>query len=72
MAILQEQSTRTQLSNYKQFMNTIKVTIKDHLSIITLDRGKSNAMNGEMIAELDDMLKNIAGDPNISGAIITG
>jgi 3,2-trans-enoyl-CoA isomerase len=53
-------------------MNTIKVTIKDHLSIITLDRGKSNAMNGEMITELDDILKNIAGDPGISGAIITG
>jgi 3,2-trans-enoyl-CoA isomerase len=72
MEIFPEQSTHTQLSNYKQVMNTIKVTIKDHLSIITLDRGKSNAMNGEMIAELDDMLKNIASDPNISGAIITG
>ena len=53
-------------------MNTIKVTIKDHLAIITLDRGKSNAMNGEMITELDDMFKNIAGDSNISGVIITG
>lgn len=53
-------------------MNTIKVTIKDHLSIITLDRGKSNALNREMLTELHDMLHNIAGDPNIAGAIITG
>ncbi|WP_316812811.1 enoyl-CoA hydratase/isomerase family protein [Pedobacter heparinus] len=53
-------------------MNTIKVTIKDHLSIITLDRGKSNALNREMITELTDMLHNISGDPNIAGVIITG
>lgn len=53
-------------------MNTIRVTIKDHLAIITLDRGKSNAMNGEMITELNDMLTNISGDSTIAGAIITG
>jgi 3,2-trans-enoyl-CoA isomerase len=53
-------------------MNTIKVTIKDRLSIIKLDRGKSNAINGEMIGELDDILKNIAYDTNIGGVIITG
>jgi enoyl-CoA hydratase/carnithine racemase len=53
-------------------MNTIRVTIKDHLSIITLDRGKSNALNREMITELNDILINIAGDPNIAGVIITG
>lgn len=53
-------------------MNTIKVTIKDHLSLITLDRGKSNALNREMITELTDILHNISGDPNIAGVIITG
>jgi 3,2-trans-enoyl-CoA isomerase len=53
-------------------MNTIKVTIKDNLSLITLDRGKSNALNREMITELNDMLNNIASDPNIAGVIITG
>ncbi len=53
-------------------MNTIKVTIKDHLSIIKLDRGKSNALNAEMITELNDMLKNIASDSSIAGVIITG
>jgi len=53
-------------------MNTIKVTIKDHLAIITLDRGKSNALNAEMITELNDILKNIDADVNIGGVIITG
>lgn len=53
-------------------MNTIKVTVKDRLAIISLDRGKSNALNRELIAELDDMLKNIASDNNIGGVILTG
>ena len=53
-------------------MNTINVSIKDHLAIITLNRGKSNALNREMIIELDDMFRNIATDPMISGVIITG
>ncbi|RZM29028.1 MAG: enoyl-CoA hydratase/isomerase family protein [Pedobacter sp.] len=53
-------------------MNTIRVTIKDHLAIITLDRGKSNALNREMITELNDMLVNISTDQNIAGVIITG
>jgi len=53
-------------------MNTIKVSVKDHLAIITLDRGKSNALNSEMITELNDMIKNISTDQNIGGVIITG
>lgn len=53
-------------------MNTIKISIKDHLAIITLDRSRSNALNREMITELNDMLINIASDPNIGGVVITG
>jgi len=53
-------------------MNTIKVSIKDQLAIITLNRPKSNALNREMIIELDDMLRNIGKDDNIAGVIITG
>ncbi|MCD0487027.1 enoyl-CoA hydratase/isomerase family protein [Pedobacter sp. MC2016-14] len=53
-------------------MNTINVTVKDHLAIVTLNRGKSNALNREMITELDDMLRNIAADPLIGGVVITG
>ena len=53
-------------------MNTIKVTIKDRLAIVTLNRGKSNALNREMITELNDMLGNINADPAIGGVMITG
>lgn len=53
-------------------MNTIQVSVKDRLAIITLNRGKSNALNRELIEELGDMLKNIENDQNIGGAIITG
>lgn len=53
-------------------MNTIKVSVKDRLATITLSRGKSNALNGELITELDDMLKNISADDNIGGVILTG
>lgn len=53
-------------------MNTINVTIKDRLAIITLNRNKSNALNREMITELNDMLHNIANDANIGGVMITG
>lgn len=53
-------------------MSTIKTTIKDRLAIITLDRGRSNSMNREMITELTEMFRNIESDPQIGGVVITG
>ena len=53
-------------------MNTIKVSIKDRLAIITLNRGKSNALNREMIKELNDILTHIDEDDAIGGVLITG
>lgn len=53
-------------------MNTISTSVKDRLAIITLNRGKSNSLNREMVTELTDMLHNIEQDDNIGGAIITG
>ena len=53
-------------------MNTIATTIKDRLAIITLNRGKSNSLNREMVTELQDMLYNIENDDNIGGVLITG
>jgi len=52
-------------------MNTIKVSVKDRLATITLNRGKSNALNRELITELDEMLKNISADGNIGGVMLT-
>lgn len=53
-------------------MNTISVTIKDRLALITLDRGKSNALNREMITELNEMLHQIDHDDRIGGVILSG
>jgi 3,2-trans-enoyl-CoA isomerase len=53
-------------------MNTIKVTIKDRVAIISLDRGKSNAINAVMVDELQKMIINIENDENIGGVILTG
>ncbi|MGV3547158.1 MAG: enoyl-CoA hydratase/isomerase family protein [Pedobacter sp.] len=53
-------------------MNTISTSVKDRLAIITLNRGKSNSLNREMVTELSDMLHNIENDDNIGGVIITG
>ena len=53
-------------------MNTIKVNIKDKIAILTLDRGRSNAINSEMVSELYQMVRNIERDDNIAGLILTG
>lgn len=53
-------------------MNTIATTVKDRLAVITLNRGKSNSLNREMVTELQDMLHNVENDENIGGVVITG
>ena len=53
-------------------MNTIKVTIREKSAVITLDRGKSNAINTEMVAELSQIIKSIEQDDSILGVIIGG
>lgn len=53
-------------------MNAIKVNIKDKVAVIQLDRGRSNAINSEMVAELRQMIQNIEKDDNIAGLILTG
>jgi len=53
-------------------MNTIKVTIKDKTAIVGLDRGRSNAINAEMVQELSELISSIEKDDNIGGLILTG
>lgn len=53
-------------------METIRVTIKDRIAIIGLNRGKSNAINSEMVAELSRMIGDIENDDSIGGLILTG
>jgi 3,2-trans-enoyl-CoA isomerase len=53
-------------------MNTIKVNIKDKIAVLQLDRGRSNAINAEMVSELGQMVRSIENDDNIAGLILTG
>ncbi len=53
-------------------MNTIKVRIKDKIAVLYLDRGRSNAINSEMLSELSRTIRNIENDDSIAGLILTG
>jgi len=53
-------------------METIQLISKDNYSIIQLDRGKSNPINAQMVAELRTVVADLAVDGNIKGAILTG
>ncbi|MBM3401865.1 MAG: enoyl-CoA hydratase/isomerase family protein [Bacteroidetes bacterium] len=53
-------------------MNTIKVRIKDKIAVLSLDRGRSNAINSEMVSELHQMIRNIENEDSIAGLILTG
>ena len=53
-------------------MNTLKVTIRDKTAVIGLNRGRSNAINAEMVTELSQLFRNLENDENIKGLILTG
>ncbi len=53
-------------------METLKITIQDSVAIIALDRGKSNAMNEQMLDELKKIILSIEQDTNILGVVLTG
>jgi len=53
-------------------MNTIQIKVEDKLAVITLNRGRSNPINTEMLVELISTVKDIEADDTIGGLIITG
>ncbi|MFD0766921.1 enoyl-CoA hydratase/isomerase family protein [Mucilaginibacter lutimaris] len=53
-------------------MDTIQIAIKEKLATITLNRGRANSINLEMIAELNLAIKNLGADASVDGLIITG
>lgn len=53
-------------------MNTISVTIRDKTAVISLNRGRSNAINTQMVSELSQIIKSIEADENILGVILGG
>ena len=53
-------------------METIQILIKDKLAVITLDRGRSNPINHQMVNDLQACIDDFATDDNVGGVIITG
>jgi enoyl-CoA hydratase/carnithine racemase len=53
-------------------MNTFQVNIKDKLAIVSLDRGRSNPINHQMVQELAEFVKGLENDDTVGGLIITG
>lgn len=53
-------------------MKTIQLNIDNKLAIITLNRGRSNPINAEMLAELISAVKELEANEEVNGLIITG
>ncbi|HZY37191.1 MAG TPA: enoyl-CoA hydratase/isomerase family protein [Mucilaginibacter sp.] len=53
-------------------MNTLQLAISDKLAVITLDRGRSNPINVEMIAELTQVIKSLEENNDVAGVILAG
>ena len=53
-------------------MNTIKRIDKGDYTIIQLDRGKANAINAEMLSELQEVFRDLEADTSVRGVVLTG
>jgi 3,2-trans-enoyl-CoA isomerase len=53
-------------------MKTLQIDIKDKLAVITLDRGRANPVNLEMLTDLISAVKDIEANDEVGGMIITG
>ena len=53
-------------------MSTFKLNITDRLATLTLDRGRSNPINHQMIKDLVKCVQDLDADTNVGGLIITG
>jgi len=53
-------------------MNTIQLRITDRLATITLDRGRSNPINQQMLTELIACVQDLELDREVGGLILTG
>lgn len=53
-------------------MQNLTLQTRNGYAIVTLNRGRSNAINFELVEEMREMLKNIASDDQIGGLVLTG
>lgn len=53
-------------------MNTLITSLQDNIATVTLNRGKSNAINREMVLELSNIFNALENDENVGAVILTG
>jgi 3,2-trans-enoyl-CoA isomerase len=53
-------------------MDLIMLEKRDNIAIVTLSRGKVNALNGEVVEELRESLKTLEADQDTRAVILTG
>lgn len=53
-------------------MHTLQTQIKDGVQIVSLDRGKANPMNHELVQELRQLIAQSNADETVRGSILTG
>lgn len=53
-------------------MNFVKVDIDEGIATVALSRGKVNALNNTLVAELRRCLETLAADPDIQAIVLTG
>lgn len=53
-------------------MNTLKINNKGNYVVVELARGKVNAINAEMVAEIRTLFKELDQDEKVGGVVLTG
>ena len=53
-------------------MNTLNITLKEDYVIVQLNRGKVNAVNLEMVRDLNKAFQSFKKDDSVRGVILTG
>ena len=53
-------------------MATVDIGVQDRVGCLTLNRGKVNALNGDVVEELQEALVAFAADPDIAAVVLTG
>ena len=53
-------------------MQTLQQTVKDGYAIVTLDRGKANPINDQMVTELRQLMKENLESDTVHGVILNG
>jgi 3,2-trans-enoyl-CoA isomerase len=53
-------------------MSTFQIIVRDRLAVVSLDRGRSNPINHQMVKDLRDCIKTLENDDSVGGLILTG